>query len=155
MNTNENKEQLLKENVPTLAQREELPATEQGTGLEAWIKANRKPLFFAAIGLAAVVGFSCGIRSRNSPVDLSSLHTGAVKQLPGSTAEPTCSAPLIEAVTLEPIEPKRTYTRPEEPFIRNMAKWKHHSLAKALQATELGIQLEPYQTLVDFSQHAA
>ena len=133
----------------------EMPEKGQETDLWTRVKKNKKPIILLAIGIVTVAGVICGIRSRKPAVGLLVLREEITKGLPKSIIEATPTVQLTETVALEPVALKRPYNRPAEPFIRNMAEWKHHSAAKAAQAAEMGIDLETYQTLVVFSKDAA
>lgn len=161
MNTNETANQILEETTPTDTQLTETLGKEQEAGLWAWVKANKKPLILAAIGVAATAGVVCGIRSRKSAVDLMALHEKTEKRLPKELGEAVPVVQLIEPVELEPVVPARSYTKPTVPFdvtghIRNLPEGQHHSAEKAAQAVARNIPLKPNQTLVDtYSKYAA
>lgn len=161
MNTKENMNQNWEE--PTSMRPEEVETldAEQETGLWAWIKANKKPLIFAAIGITATVGIVCGVRCRKPAVDLMALHQETVKQLPKKNIEEVPVVQLIEPVALGVETPIRSYTKPTVPFdvtehIRNLPEGQHHSAEKAALAAAKNIPLKPNQTLVDtYSKYAA
>ena len=154
MNTNETANQILEESASTNPQLTENPEKVQEAGLWAQIKAKKKYIF-TGIGIVALAGVAYGIGSKKLVVGMPGLREETVKQLPKRIIEVAPEVKTIESVVEEMTESKRAYTRPTEPFIRNMAEWKHHSAAKAAQAAALDIPLESNQTLVVFSKDAA
>ena len=155
MNTNENANQILEETTATNPQLAETPEKEQETGLWTKIKAKKTTIILAGLSMAALAGVAYGLGSKKIAVGLPQLREETVKQLPKKIVEAAPVVQTIEAAVEETTDSKRTYTRPTEPFVRNMAVWKHHSPAKAALAKELDIDLESYQTIVVFSSPAA
>jgi hypothetical protein len=149
MDTKKNTNQILEESTIMSAGLPEEVEKERETDLRTKIKANKKTLILAAIGIVGVVavaGGICFIRNKKTAVDVFALPDEIPKRI---------ALDVDEAVYAEVASSKRPYSRPTEPFIRTMAEWKHHSAAKEAQAAELGINLKSNQTIVDFSKKAA
>ena len=150
MDISKNGNQIIPANLQATAMREK----ERETNLWTKIKANKKPLILATVGIVGVVtvaGGICFIRNKQSAVDFLALHN----ERPQGASMGVDEAVSAFQGEIETVLSKRTYSRPTEPFIRTMAEWKHHSSAKAAQAAEMGIDLKSNETLVDFSKKAA
>ena len=154
MTTNETENLVLKETTSANPQLSETPDKTPEAGLWARIKSKKKYIF-TGIGIVTLAGVAYGIGSQKLAVRLPQLREVVVKQLPKELIDAALAEQALESVATETAESKRAYTRPTEPFIRTMAEWKHHSPAKAVQAAEMGIDLESYQTIVVFAKEAA
>ena len=101
-----------------------------------------------------------GVKNKD---ELAELWSSLAKSIKMDSVTTTTSMPKIATATpaTEAILRKRPYTSPTEAFdvrrhVRTMAVGKHHSDAKAAEATKLGIDRLPNQTLVDpYTKYAA
>ncbi len=118
-----------------------------------WIKAHKKQLLIAGISVTAMIGIIIGLKNKEAIRELwEALENSLSKtpeKLPESITIVQTAPPVIEEVI-----PVRLYTPPQEPFevsqhIRNLSGGRYHSVKKAAEAAELGIDLLPHQTLVD------
>lgn len=135
---------ILEQNVETVP--------ESKKGFFAWVNVHKKQLILAGVSITTLVGIIWGIKNKDALAELWAPLAECVKKTPVSTATAahTTPAPILAA---ESVLPTRAYTPPTEAFdvrrhVRTMAARKHHSAAKAAEASALGIDLLPNQTLV-------
>lgn len=123
----------------------------------AWIKAHKKELVLAGIGITTIIGIILGINNRQTIMKLWSSLANSIKRTPASGKVPilasqATSSPTISINTVK--KTTRAYALPTKAFkvrghIRTMPVGKHHSIKKAAEAAALGIVLLPNQTLVN------
>ena len=118
-----------------------------------WVKAHKKQLVLAGIGVSALVVIVFGIMNKDDLVKLWVELEERINKVPRSI--PTSgSVTRIATPETEIINTTRSYTCPQEPInvrlhIRTLNGGRTHSAEKAAEAIELGIELLPNQTLVD------
>jgi len=121
--------------------------------VKEWIKANKKKLVLAGISVTALVGIVLGLKNREAILELWEMLQDAIEN---NTHKISMDIQVKEVspTVIETIEITRNYTVPKEPFdvrrhIRVLPEGMHHSLEKAMEAAELGIDLSPNETLVN------
>ena len=126
--------------------------SEIKTGFLTWLKAHKKQLTMAGVGITTAIVVFMGLENKEAAEALWSSLKEAIKK-PTVEAQATLTEALVTEPVIETICCTRTYTPPTEAFdvsrhIRTMEIGRHHSAAKAAEAAALGIDLLPNQTLV-------
>ncbi len=118
-----------------------------------WIKANKKKLVFAGISVTAFWGVVLGLKNREAILELWEVLQETIEDN-NHKINMDKQVEKVSPTVIETIEITRNYTIPKEPFdvrrhIRVLPEGMHHSLEKAMEAAELGIDLSPNETLVN------
>ncbi len=126
---------------------------ETKNGFIDWVKAHKKQLIAAGVGIISIIGIILGLKNKDALEVLWASLAERIKKVPSAVAEALPATPVVAPV-LETVTSTRTYTPPTEAFdvsrhIRTMSAGRHHSAGKAVEAAALGIELLPNQTLVD------
>jgi hypothetical protein len=116
-----------------------------------WVKNNRKELIVVGISITALICIILGLKNKDNLIEL---WNSLKHYTENSTTTPQTLIPSPSTVTVELSTPTRTYTPPKLPFdvtshLRTLPDGKHHSAEKAIEASMMGIDLLPNQTLVD------
>jgi len=133
---------------------------EEEKGFVYWVKAHKKELLIAGIGIGAGIAIILGIKNNDALLELcatlrrsfSNPSLPVKKEADVVPASPT--SPVIEVEILPVIEGKETGRTIQYPFdvsehIRNLHPGWKASAEKIAEAEMLGITLLPGQTLVD------
>lgn len=129
-------------------------------GIRAWIKAHKKELILAGLGITAIIALVVGIRNKAELMELWSRLKKSIS--PKASAAPAPISTIVSQGTAAvPAVTPHSYSLPQHPVevnphLRTMSLNRHHSPQKALEAAAMGIELLPNQTWVDaYTKYAA
>lgn len=131
----------------------EIEVSGDKKGFLAWVKAHKKQLIMAGVGITTIIAVILGIKNKAALEALWLSLEESIKKVPAEVTPAITETPVTVPV-VETVVSTRSYTAPSETFdvsqhIRTMSAGKHHSPEKAAEAALLGIELLPNQTLVD------
>lgn len=133
---------------------------EKTTSFWVWVKIHKKQLILAGISITAIVGIILIIKNKDDLLELWVSLKKSIAKIPDSTfVTVPAGQESISKIDTEIV--RRSYNLPQTPFdvsshIRNLSGGRQHSIEKAIEAVELGIVLQPNQTIVDsYSKYEA
>ena len=125
-----------------------------------WVKAHKKQLILAGIGISAIAAILLGLKHKDALDELWRSLEKTVNSNSKAKSE-IIVAPEVSNISVDTANIPRTYSLPQEPIevkqhLRVLTGGRQHSAAKAAEAEALGIDLPLNMTIVDnYTKYAA